>query len=72
MDISRRSFGLSAAALVVGTAAAIRAPFVHASERPSLRVLGTHVTLREDIRKRAEQDLGMNISFEPGGDAHIL
>ena len=72
MQITRRDFGLSAAALVVGTAAATRAPFVFAGERPKLRVLGTHVTLREDIRQRAEQDLGIDITFEPGGDAHIL
>ncbi len=72
MNISRRAFGRSAAATVVGAAVAVRAPFVFASDRPKLRVLGTHVTLREEIRKRAEQDIGIEIEFEAGGDAHVL
>lgn len=37
-----------------------------------LRVLGTHVTLQEQIRIAAEQDLGIHIEFAPGGSAAVL
>jgi putative spermidine/putrescine transport system substrate-binding protein len=37
-----------------------------------LRVLGTHVTLQEEIRKKAENDLNLDISFKPGGSASVL
>ena len=43
-----------------------------AREKTVLRVMGTHVTLREDIRRRAMDDLGLDIRFEPGGDAYVL
>lgn len=42
------------------------------NRRPTLRVVGTHVTLQEPIRRRAEQDLGINIEFYPGGSAEVL
>lgn len=38
----------------------------------TLRVLGTHVTLQEQIRVAAEADLGINIEFIPGGSAAVL
>ncbi len=38
----------------------------------TLRVLGTHVTLQEQIRLAAEADLGFNIEFTPGGSASVL
>jgi len=38
----------------------------------TLRVLGTHVTLQEQIRLEAEHDLGFNIEFVPGGSASVL
>lgn len=37
-----------------------------------LRVLGTHVTLQEQIRAAAEADLGFPIEFSPGGSAAVL
>ncbi|WOJ95096.1 extracellular solute-binding protein [Congregibacter variabilis] len=40
--------------------------------KPTVRVLGTHVTLQEPIRQRAEQDLGINLQFSPGGSAQVL
>ncbi|MFW6021016.1 MAG: ABC transporter substrate-binding protein [Guyparkeria sp.] len=40
--------------------------------KPTLRVMGTHVTLQEPIRRRAEQELGFNIEFHPGGSAEVL
>ncbi|MEO5364314.1 MAG: extracellular solute-binding protein [Magnetococcus sp. DMHC-8] len=67
----RRTVLRSGVAWVVGAAMA-RAPFIHAQEKCTLRVLGTHVTLREEIRRQAEQDLDIHILFEPGGDARIL
>lgn len=42
------------------------------NRKPTLRVVGTHVTLQEPIRRRAEQDLGINIEFHPGGSAEVL
>ena len=37
-----------------------------------LRVLGTHVTLQEPIRRRAMEELGIELVFEPGGSAYVL
>lgn len=34
--------------------------------------MGTHVTLQEPIRERAEKELGIEISFEPKGSAAVL
>jgi len=45
---------------------------VYARREYHIRVLGTHVTLQEPLRKRAEKDLGITISFEPGGSAAVL
>jgi len=42
------------------------------NQKLTLRVLGTHVTLQEPIRRQAERDLGINIQFEPGGSAQVL
>lgn len=60
----------------LGTAAACaalgRVPYVFAREKTTLRVMGTHVTLREDIRRRAMDDLGLDIQFEAGGDSYVL
>ncbi|WP_227662842.1 ABC transporter substrate-binding protein [Marinobacter daqiaonensis] len=42
------------------------------NRKPTLRVVGTHVTLQEPIRQRAERDLGINIEFYPGGSAEVL
>ncbi|MBF0162127.1 MAG: extracellular solute-binding protein [Magnetococcales bacterium] len=68
---SRRTFLRGGAAWAAGAALG-RAPFIHAGEEVTLRVLGTHVTLREEIRRQAERDLGLRIVFEPGGDARVL
>ncbi|MEM1226154.1 MAG: signal peptide prediction [Planctomycetota bacterium] len=45
---------------------------VVAPTRRKLRVLGTHVTLQESLRKRAEADLGIELEFSPGGSAEVL
>ncbi|MEQ8515147.1 MAG: signal peptide prediction, partial [Chromatocurvus sp.] len=39
---------------------------------PLVRVIGTHVTLQEPIRLRAEKDLGIRLEFTPGGSAQVL
>ncbi|MEY3038676.1 MAG: hypothetical protein RL143_1243 [Pseudomonadota bacterium] len=43
-----------------------------ANRKPTIRVVGTHVTLQEPIRKRAEEELGINIEFYPGGSAEVI
>ena len=47
-------------------------PNIIVKSRPKLRVLGTHATLHEQIRKKAQEDLGIDIAFQPGGDAAVL
>ncbi len=42
------------------------------NQKPTIKVLGTHVTLQEKIRLKAEQELGINIEFYPGGSAEVL
>ena len=41
-------------------------------QRPRIRVLGTHVTLQEQIRQQAEKDLHIDIEFYPGGSADVI
>lgn len=73
--IKRRRFLQSLAggalAAVSGRATA-QVPTVIRRRHPHIRVLGTHVTLQEDLRVRAERDLGIQISFHPGGSAQVL
>jgi putative spermidine/putrescine transport system substrate-binding protein len=47
-------------------------PFAIGKPKPTLKVMGTHVTLQEAIRQQAMEDLGINIQFEPGGSATVL
>lgn len=49
-----------------------RAPTLYLPKGRRLRVLGTHVTLQEPLRQRAEADLGFGIEFSPGGSAAVL
>jgi putative spermidine/putrescine transport system substrate-binding protein len=69
--VTRRQFIKTAGSVASGALIMSRAPSVHTAEKPVLRVLGTHVTLREAIRKKAEEDLGFAIRFEPGGSARV-
>lgn len=55
-----------------GAGLAVKAPFVFARKPITLRVLGTHVTLQEELRQQAMQDLGIEIKFEPKGSAAVL
>ncbi|MEZ6048599.1 MAG: twin-arginine translocation signal domain-containing protein [Planctomycetaceae bacterium] len=78
LDSSTSSESFSRRKFLATTAAAtaswlISPPAVHASRREvTLRVLGTNVTLQEDIRRQAEKDLGFKIQFEPKGSAGVL
>ena len=66
----------AAAASLAGTAnsapAAPRAPSLLLRKDRTLRVLGTHVTLQEPLRRQAELDLGFRIEYSPGGSAAVL
>lgn len=48
------------------------APTVLIKKKWKVRVLGTHVTLQEELRVRAQKDLGIEVVFSPGGSAKIL
>lgn len=69
--LTRRKLIKSAAALGAGYAIARSAAYAAPKTR-TLRILGTHVTLQDAIRKKAEQDLGIRLIFEPGGSSHVL
>ena len=71
-NLTRRTFLKGGIVIVAGLASASKVPYVFAKKPPTLRVLGTHVTLQEDIRKRAMADLGINLVFEPKGSAAVL
>lgn len=69
MNQTRRTAikGIAGTSLALGVA-----PYAYAKQRHTLRVLGTHVTLQEELRQRAEKDLGISIQFQPGGSARVL
>ncbi|EDY84117.1 hypothetical protein VDG1235_3747 [Verrucomicrobiia bacterium DG1235] len=73
-DISRRRFVSKGVVAASGAAAWLAgAPYVRAKTSPVvLRVRGTHVTLQEAIRLRAQEELGFAIEFYPGGSAEVL
>lgn len=61
--------------LLVGGAAALttlKAPYIWAKKPIKLRILGTHVTLQEELRQQAMKDLGFEIVYEPKGSAAVL
>lgn len=60
--------------LKVGAASAVIQPIAHAFVKREfkLRVLGTHVTLQEELRRQAQKELGIQIEYEPGGSATVL
>lgn len=60
--------GLGVAAAAVACPAIIRAR----DATPTLRVLGTHATLQEPIRRQAEHDLGIHIEYLAGGSSQVL
>lgn len=60
---------LKAGALVT---VGVNAPFVFSRAKTEIRVLGTHVTLQEELRQKAMEDLGILLTFEPKGSAAVL
>lgn len=68
----RRDFIKKSGVLAGLSVLSSKAPFVFARTTPTLRVMGTHVTLQEEIRQQAMADLGINIVFEPGGEAELI
>lgn len=42
----------------------LAAPAVHTAGKPRLRVLGTEITALDEIQRRAEEDLGIEVAFE--------
>ena len=72
MDSTKRSTLKRLAALGLTASAITHVPYVFARNKVTIRVLGTHVTLQEAIRKQAMSDLGINIEFAPAGSATVL
>ncbi|WP_338365609.1 extracellular solute-binding protein [uncultured Pseudoalteromonas sp.] len=72
MDTSKRTTLKKLAAVSLTAGVITHAPYVFARKKITLRVLGTHVTLQEAIRKQAMLDLGINIEFSPAGSAAVL
>jgi putative spermidine/putrescine transport system substrate-binding protein len=69
---SRRSFLKKSSIIATASALSVRSPYVFSKQKTTLRVMGTHVTLQEEIRQKAMADLGINIIFEPGGEAELI
>lgn len=70
--ISRRKFIKNSTIALGALGLQSYAPTVIAKTKTKLRVLGTHVTLQEQIRQKAQKDLGIEIEFFPGGSASVL
>jgi len=70
----RRQFLKTCGQMAAGAAATLAFPAIISARnsRPTIRVVGTHVTLQEAIRQKAERYLGINIEFYPGGSAEVL
>ena len=67
----RRNF-IKKSATTVASAMVFPAILSAKNKYPTIKVIGTHVTLQEQIRKKAMQDLKINIEFYPGGSAEVL
>lgn len=72
MDNSRRSAIKKITAGSLLGLSTVKAPYVFAKNKVTLRILGTHVTLQEELRQKAMEDLGINLIFEPKGSAAVL
>ena len=72
MDTPKRTTKKKLATLGLAAGVITHAPYVFARKKITLRVLGTHVTLQEAIRKQAMSDLGIDIQFSPAGSAAVL
>ncbi len=71
--LSRRKLLQQVSTTGAGLMAATNAPYVFAKKSPiTLRVMGTHVTLQEELRQKAMSDLGIEIIFEAKGSAAVV
>ena len=71
--LSRRKLLQQSSAAGATLMATINAPYVFAKKAPiTLRVMGTHVTLQEELRQKAMADLGFEIIFEAKGSAAVM
>ncbi|MCM8540219.1 MAG: extracellular solute-binding protein [Lentisphaeraceae bacterium] len=68
---NRREF-IKKGSICLGLGSLGLTPQIHVKKNFTLRVLGTHVTLQEELRQQAMKDLGINVIFEPGGSAAVL
>ncbi len=71
---NRRDFLKHSSKIVLGAACSIGFPSILTAKnkRPTIKIVGTHVTLQEEIRLRAQKELDINIEFYPGGSAEVL
>ncbi|MCQ8879384.1 extracellular solute-binding protein [Pseudoalteromonas shioyasakiensis] len=72
MDLPKRATLKKIATLGATASIITHVPYVFARKKTTLRVLGTHVTLQEAIRKQAMDDLGLEIVFSVAGSASVL
>ncbi|MFT7685575.1 MAG: putative spermidine/putrescine transport system substrate-binding protein [Candidatus Azotimanducaceae bacterium] len=72
IDHKKRSTLKTLAGIGAGTCLAVKAPYVFSKTKTKLRVLGTHVTLQEELRKQAMSDLGIELEYEAGGSSIVL
>lgn len=70
--VSRRDALKKMLSTSIAVTTAFKVPYVFAKQKTSLRILGTHVTLQEPIRRQAMEDLGIDLIFEPKGSAQVL
>jgi putative spermidine/putrescine transport system substrate-binding protein len=70
--LSRRRFLQLGALSALSGNALNAAPQILIKKDYTIRVLGTHVTLQEELRQQAMKDLGIKVTFEPGGSAQVL
>lgn len=71
-NTARRNFVTQSIAAGLALTTSAKAPYVFARKPITLRILGTHVTLQEELRQQAMKDLGFEIIFEPKGSAAVL
>ncbi|MAF76817.1 MAG: signal peptide prediction [Halobacteriovoraceae bacterium] len=70
--MKRREFIEGSLKGMSGILAYSKAPYIFSKTQTKLRVLGTHVTLQEELRKKAMKDLGIDLIFEAKGSAAVL
>lgn len=72
MPFNRRKFLINTLKGSGAGLAVMHAPYIFSKSKVTLRVMGTHVTLQEEIRKQAMADLGINLEFEARGEAELV